>query len=438
MGATRKTRILSSYSGECVSTFGNTPNVNKFRVEGRQVTVSQEHPEWKTLQRAKKDVERQQAFNPTPNGALQLQTLRNLDVGGDFYTSKRVGTLISPEVYQNRYRATPDTILSYRGPFLAYGSPIISWDNTVWPTLPVEQDELYLAYAKGTVAISRTAPTVPVVSLANLLGELRNDGLPSIIGSLAWRAQGFRKKTKSLGDEYLNVEFGWKPLVSDIIKIAHAVKDSERIINEYEARSGQNIGRHYSFPDEKSTEVRDLGLGTPFPSLNSYAYSHSPTGRKTLSIETTKSYWFQGTYTYYLPQPDEARLKVFTYAAKAEKLLGLALTPEVLWNLAPWTWFADWFVNVGSIMTNISAFGKENLMLRRGYIMCETHTKHTYGHPGIGLYGARHTGPIAQVFESHSKVRRRASPYGFGLTFGGFSVKQMAIMAALGVSRSSL
>jgi hypothetical protein len=39
------------------------------------------------------------------------------------------------------------------------------------------------------------------------------------------------------------------------------------------------------------------------------------------------------------------------------------------------------------------------------------------------------------VVVRETKTRLRASPYGFGLTFEDFSPRQLAILAALGISR---
>jgi len=70
---------------------------------------------------------------------------------------------------------------------------------------PVEQTEGQMN-TFGTKAIARTAPTNPAFQGATFLGELR-EGAPRMIGSglLKSKARDLRK----VGDEYLNVEFGW-------------------------------------------------------------------------------------------------------------------------------------------------------------------------------------------------------------------------------------
>lgn len=44
--------------------------------------------------------------------------------------------------------------------------------------------------------------------------------------------------------------------------------------------------------------------------------------------------------------------------------------------------------------------------------------------------------PLGETIEVSRKVRRAASPYGFGLNAEAFSPKQWAILAALGLTRA--
>lgn len=442
MASTTKSRVLSYYSGNAIykevitdpfSGKATTVTDQKlpYFAEGRQYTVSEEHPEFVEVRKLIREYERLMASG---QGSLieSYNQLRNLDIGGDFYTTKRTSGLSSPLVSLN-YRPPGLTSYQYNGPLFAHTSKV-AWNSPVWPDITDFKTELDLCYGMGATAIARTAPTVPVVSVANFLGELKADGLPSILGSTLKRGQSLGRRVKNSGSEYLNVEFGWKPFVSDILEISRTIVRAEKLLQEYERQSGQPIGRSYSFPEETSTSVTDLGLATPDFVLASPVYKVSQ-GRKTLSKVTKRRYWFQGTYSYFLPTSSDARGKLLAYASDAEHLLGLRITPEVLWNLQPWSWFADWFFNLGSIATNLGAFSHDNLLLRRGYIMCESTSTFTYTNSGVNLNGWGFTGPLTQWFESKTKVRRKASPWGFGMTFESFSPKQIAIMAALGVSR---
>jgi hypothetical protein len=77
-------------------------------------------------------------------------------------------------------------------------------------------------------------------------------------------------------------------------------------------------------------------------------------------------------------------------------------------------------------------------VLKYAYIMEHSVVRDTYSFGGgLGLipqalYPAR---PNPIVFVSETKLRRRATPFGFGISLGGLNSTQKTIVAALGLSR---
>jgi hypothetical protein len=112
------------------------------------------------------------------------------------------------------------------------------------------------------------------------------------------------------------------------------------------------------------------------------------------------------------------------------------LTPEVLWNLSPWSWAADWFANTGDVLHNISAFRDDGLVMPYAYIMRKrTHIVEQ----DLDGYTLRRLGPqpgVSQRFTTTVKSRHKATPWGFGLNPLSFTVRQWAITTALGLSKS--
>jgi hypothetical protein len=105
-----------------------------------------------------------------------------------------------------------------------------------------------------------------------------------------------------------------------------------------------------------------------------------------------------------------------------------------LWNLTPWSWVADYFANIGDVMTNVSYFSQDNLLLRYGYIMREEKVTDEWTWTGlIPGYGSISTSIGAG---SVTKQRLKATPYGFGLSTGGLNTSQWAILVALGIARA--
>jgi len=136
-----------------------------------------------------------------------------------------------------------------------------------------------------------------------------------------------------------------------------------------------------------------------------------------------------------IPTGYSARSAMARHALEADKLLGLAPTPDVVWNLAPWSWAIDWFSNTGDVLSTVSDYIVDGLVMRYGYIMEHTIVKDTYTHVSVGgsTPTGLHVAPL--TFVTETKIRRRANPFGFGLTFDGLTLRQKAIAAALGIVR---
>lgn len=116
-------------------------------------------------------------------------------------------------------------------------------------------------------------------------------------------------------------------------------------------------------------------------------------------------------------------------------MFGLRLDPELLWNLAPWSWALDWVGNYGDVIGNISAFTQDGLVMNYGYMMEHITVDTSYVLVGLALKGnASDVNPI-QVISQEVKSRRRATPYGFGKNPDSFSNRQWSIIAALGISK---
>lgn len=271
--------------------------------------------------------------------------------------------------------------------------------------------------ALGTTAIARTTPTNPAFDASQFLGEALQDGAPAMIGASAWEAKTLR--AKQAGSEYLNYEFGWLPLVSDIRDFAYAVSNSADIINKYQRDSGHLIHRQYHFP---VTEDRVATNSSQFiKTAGAKNVGSSMEGRGTLKLTRT---WFSGAYKYYLPVGSDAAARFKRYKSYASKLLGVRLTPETLWNVAPWSWAVDWKTDVGDVIHNQSNLGQDGLVLVYGYIMHEMKSE-TYSQSAYGAQGERY----------HYCRREASTPFGFGVNMSALSSKQVSILAALGLSR---
>jgi hypothetical protein len=349
------------------------------------------------------------------------------DIGGDFTTTKVKLYMPSDS---GPYKGSSHGRV-YIGEELAY-NPHEAISEALRLVSPSSDVSLH---QKGTTAIARCLPTNPVADAGTFIGELKS-GLPKLVGKELFKTKF--KDYRKVGSEYLNVEFGWKPLISDLQKFGTAAVESEKILAQLHRDSGKNIRRKYTFPDEitnaESTVQSQFAYCNGF-SLYPYVYRSPFGGPVAISTQVETKTWFSGCFTYHLNLGQTLPDRISRNAAEARKLFGVELTPATVWNLAPWSWAVDWEGNIGDVLHNVSRFSQDGLVMRYGYIMQKktAHVSYTLNQNGR-LNGAPNSDTRLIVI-AESKVRRAASPFGFGFDMTALTGRQSAILGALGISR---
>lgn len=376
---------------------------------GKQVTVSRGNPFKQSLKSASKG-----------------------DVGSDFFTSLDELEPVRHNSFQQTKLERSDgskVTYEYKGPVLPFPPSAYGPSSTPTHSSHDELDEY------GATAVAQCKPTNSVADAATLLGELFHDGIPSLPGVQTW--QGRADRAKSAGSEYLNTEFGWLPLVSDVRKLSSAVQNASNVLKQYERDAGKVVRRQYRFPMEIEKGSLELGRGYPYGPVNPVWRSDTPSGgaMRRLRQETERHRWFSGAFTYHLPHGYDSRDKMDKYALYADKVLGLNLDPNVLWELAPWSWAVDWFSNAGDVISNITDYVSDGLVMQYGYVMETTITKYIYSMDSLNLEGGGKAIVSDVTWTTTVKQRRKANPFGFGVNWEDLSLRQNAILAALGLSR---
>lgn len=381
------------------SRFGNTVhNYFEFAADGVQSTYSEDHEEW-------------------PEGA----GTRN--VGGPFYSDRMWST---PHLVDISFPKTSG--ITYNGPgtlgMLGLGLSVMN-DSSYNATLSSD-----LQAMAGPV-IKNMSPTESEAGVSQLIGELKREGLPRLIGAdvLHSRARDFR----SYGSEYLNYEFGWKPFVTDVHDLAYAVKDSHRIVQQFRRDSGRLIRRRADLPSGSSSSTTDVGLFYAAP-LNGTCWQQITAPTKLFETILRKR-WVSAAYQYYLDPGDNAIAKFTRFNQEADKLLGVSLSPETLWELAPWSWAVDWFSNTGNVVSQLSDYINYGPVLKYAYVMETVTSKRAYVGSGfIDVKGAKHA--LQFDYTRIVKTREAASPFTFANVSGGLSAQQSAIVVALASSKA--
>lgn len=382
-------------------------------------------------------------------------------IGGNFYTKKLFRGPKQSGKYPFPKDPVPLKLYSLVGtgffqdrvttPLLP--KPLWMMANSAWDGCTSSTDEELRN--KGTLAIAQVKPTNSAADLSVTIAELKREGIPSMLGLSLWKnrmkeARLLQKKqakprqftpkekledlgrpVKGTAEEFLNWQFGWSPLLGDLMKAVDATSKSDKIWSQYKRDSGRLVRRRYDFPletrilDEHVTENWPVeGLVTSGMFVNG-----SATGRLYESTSLERKTWFEGAFTYYVP--DNPFLEI---ASKARKLYGVTLDPEVAWNLMPWSWLVDWHGQIGSAISNLSDLATDGLVMRYGYVMEET----TVSHTSTLSINTKSLGPLVltETATCIAKKRVEASPYGFGLSWDSYNPRQLAILGALGITRA--
>jgi len=298
----------------------------------------------------------------------------------------------------------------------------LSWIRGVAPTLLTDNS----LDAYGATAIARVEPTNPAADLSQALGELYRDGVPSLPG----------RQDGNIGSEYLNLQFGWSPTISDGQDFIDSIRHYGQISDQFVRDSGRLIRRRYEFPIETSNVVSVTTSSPPSNVIGGLIPNGNliQLGTLTKTVKTVSRKWFSGAFTYYLPA------NVFLRnIAVLDKAFGIVPGVDTAWALTPWSWLLDWFSNASDVIHNLNAFVGGGLVMPWGYVMSDTTVRTEYS-----LATARKVEidwvplTLTSVVYKRTRQRRRANPFGFGLTWDGLSSFQLSILAALGMSRGRL
>lgn len=364
------------------------------------------------------------------------------------------------------YTATPHTVVDqgitsalvvsegHRGPPYRSGGPFLMsrWGSTITKSASATINNLSQQYvggfairgsfagtfpadntsklvANGTSAWGRFAPTKEGVGLGQFLGELHD--LPRV-NTMINEAYHYARNMRNAGSAYLNIQFGWVPFIRDIRDALRTMDKIEQRLAQLTRDNGKTV-RRSGIVTRSSSIVSSKAVGsgqvTVQPALVTQFYSRTGEWFRDDRTQTLSKYWFSGKYRYYIPD-------IKTRHGRARTLLrqfGLDVTPQVFWNLMPWTWLADWYGSYGDIARNITAMHQYNLTAKYAYIMGHELSVTEQSQQIWDRNGTPHIMSRKSITEL--KSRMAATPYGFGVKADSLNDYQISILAALGVSR---
>lgn len=172
--------------------------------------------------------------------------------------------------------------------------------------------ELGSAIVQAKQAINMIAS--PSVTLLQAYIAARRGNWPKVASILGWNRRG--RKFKHFPDKWLEYQFGWMPLLSDI--------------------SGA-----YGLLSERMTETMLL--------------SASSTRKRKHYRSNADDANFTGSFSFEAIAKVRVDASISSERLRAASQLGLADPLSVAWDVLPWTFVLDWFMPVGNVLSAISS-----------------------------------------------------------------------------------
>ncbi|DAD50664.1 maturation protein [ssRNA phage SRR6960799_33] len=400
--------------------------------------------------------------NPFKNRDLYsprfLALLKSRDTGCDF-THYRVDSWSGRKGYGIYRTSLGGQTYEYIGGFYPVWPAVMYAGGYTWDPIAIRTPEKpgtlfvesnWSGASEGPRLWNKTKPKLSTADLGVALGEIREalpmvkktasffrDAFLSLIGRKSF---GYASMGKTLGDQWLNTQFGWKPFLSDLKDMCYTALNANAKLNKLYAGNDKWRRRRSKVESEILYTTGDLlnngGRMSYTPNAVSVGRALG-SGKSYISCCIKQDTWLTGAWKYFIPEfssPDGGVETVLNYL----RLYGIWVSPLLIWNLTPWSWLADWVGNIGDNIANYTAASQQNLVGRYTYIMRTTEAVFT-NNSQVAVTDGTATGmrmmPLSWEMKYTLQTRRHASPFGFTLDWPDLSAYQVSILSALGLSR---
>jgi hypothetical protein len=275
-------------------------------------------------------------------------------------------------------------------------------------------------------------PTKPNMSVANSIYELKD--IPAML-----RQRFHFNNLHELGDYHLALQFGWLSLLKDTMDFVETQRKAQERLLWLLRHNGKPVRRRVELVSNDSDPVVTSGsaYGALTPTLATQFYNGQPTWEQ--KIWTHDRIWASARFRYWLPRGPR---NIAWTRKMLNRIYGFRVTPLSVYKAMPWTWLADWFFNVGQIVSNLEPGVANRLAADYFYVMREQSTVKTYD-VKAKLYAYLNSGSnletipvdISSKSYMHTQTRLRGDPFGFGTNQNDLTVSQLAILGALGISK---
>ena len=296
----------------------------------------------------------------------------------------------------------------------------------------------------------RTAPTSDQISMSAIIGELR-EGLPALIPALLTTGskrnfksalQRQTRRARDAGSDYLNAQFGWIPLLSDVRSIATALAVATAAV------TGNNLGTHRRrFKPEKDEAISgSTSVGSQMLRENSATFETPGSGTSVtfggllFNVWVSQRHEIDYSFEAEFVRLPEGQKDYSSYLTKLNELMRWDITPMDLWQLAPWSWLVDWFFDIGGQLDAWNSATSNRILSLYAYGMRDERLTTTCIFSNIRGQTSdyRYSGPSTWFTQTKARRRQRikANPFGFiPDPLSSLSAGQLAILGALGLTK---
>lgn len=250
--------------------------------------------------------------------------------------------------------------------------------------------------AQGVAKLLReTNPSRPLVDLPVFAAELKD--LPMLM----------LNRSKDLGRDLargrLSLEYGWKPLIKDILGLLNFQAELEKRVEELKRLRTSGLRRKRNLWDGSAiSEDDNLAMNLQGMIVRSK--------RNKVTVDKVSG------FVKWVPDGLPQRLLGLTsdnskeiYAQAAQAMLGISNTivdPSTIWEIIPFSWLLDWYGNTGDFLAasrNIVGAVPKKICLLRHIHTLQTHRIYSGGDVGFNL-STRNNDQFVIVHESKLRV----------------------------------
>jgi hypothetical protein len=294
-----------------------------------------------------------------------------------------------------------------------------------------------------------TAPDRNVGSLAVTLIELLRGDIPSVLKNFREMMAGYKSIRNALGSDYLNIVFGWTPLIQEYANVIKVGMNLERVIY-YESFRRKRRWDGPSF-NQKLDEIHHINyIGAAYTNTQRFSEPgdvFGPSGGATIryqvntEISESENYHFSSRYTG-LAKASRKAESLSDQASDVFKRLGLVDDPQLLWDLLPYSWLVDWFTTMGDSIANANTYAPHAGKYSVDYAYLTTQRVQKVDSAvvrpeEISPQIKSITLSVPKSFGySTTRWRDRATPFGFGTQMASLSASQFAILTSLGLAKT--